>query len=101
MDCAGVGVYGVGCDAACGAFDADNGQSLTMTASSGQRVKVTRNTVDFSFSPSGSVGVWLGDDAWAGGASYSPPAGTETAHLSGNSIADVSNSVVIGGGATF
>jgi len=94
-----IGVYGLGCDAYCGYFNANNGNSLTMTASMGQTVKVTSNKINFTSTPSGSYGIWLGDDSWSAPSGYYPPAGSEKVHVSGNSISHVGNSILIGGGA--
>lgn len=95
-----VGIFGVGCDSYCGYFKADNGQTLTATAAANQAVRITRNTINFSGSPSGSYGIWLGDNNWVGNSSYYPPAGHESARLSGNSVSGASTSLKIGGGAS-
>jgi len=94
-----IGVYGLGCDAYCGYFNADNGKTLTMTASMGQTAKVTSNKINFTSTPSGSYGIWLGDNSWTAPSGYYPPAGSERVHVSGNSISGVANSILIGGGA--
>ncbi len=95
-----IGIFGVGCDSYCGYFNADNGQTLTATAAANQAVRVTRNTINFSGSPSGSYGIWLGDNNWVGNSDYYPPAGHEDAHLSGNTISGATTSITIGGGAS-
>jgi len=70
-----------------------------MTASLGQTVKVTSNKINFTSTPSGSSGIWLGDNSWSASSGYYPPAGSEKVHVSGNSIIDAANSILIGGGA--
>ncbi len=95
-----IGVYGVGCDAYCGYFNANNNQSLTNTAAMGQTVSLTNNRIDFVGDPAGSYGIWMGDDSWTGGGGYYGPAGSEAVHLVNNSTKNVDNKVVIGGGAT-
>ncbi len=95
-----IGIYGVGCDAYCGYFNANNGQSLTNTAAMGQAVALTNNRIDFVGNPAGSYGIWMGDDDWTGGGGFYAPAGSEAVHLVNNSTKNVHNKVVIGGGAT-
>ncbi len=94
-----VGVYGVGCDAYCGDFNDNDDQPLNTVASAHQPVSVANNTINFASSPSGSVGIWLGDNSWTGGAGYSGPSGSERVSTSGNLISNVGTTVLIGGGA--
>jgi hypothetical protein len=94
-----VGVYGVGCDAYCNDFTDANSQPLNTVASNSQNVAVISNTINFSSAPSGSVGIWLGDDSWTGGSGYAGPSGRETVTLVGNSISNVGTPTLIGGGA--
>lgn len=97
-----IGVYGVGCDAYCGYFNDNNGSPLNSVAASGQRVTVAKNTINFaSPPPSGSYGIWLGDDAWSGGSGYYAPAGSETVSVSNPSIHNVTHPLVIDPGATI
>jgi hypothetical protein len=95
-----IGIYGVGCDAYCGYFNDNHGQSLTATASSGQIVKLSHNHVNFNSTPAGSYGIWLGDDNWSAQPGYYGPAGSEKALLSANTEAKVATLIEIGGGAT-
>jgi hypothetical protein len=97
-----IGVYGVGCDAYCGYFTANNGSFLNTVAASGQRVSVAKNTIDFaSPAPSGSYGIWLGDDGWVSATGYYGPAGSETVTVANPSIHNVTHPLVIDPGATL
>jgi hypothetical protein len=98
-----IGVYGVGCDAYCGYFTANNGAFLNVAAASGQRVNVAKNTIDFaSPAPSGTYGIWLGDSAWTGdGVNYFSPAGSEDVTVANPAIHNVTHTVVIDPGATL
>jgi hypothetical protein len=96
-----IGVYGVGCDAYCGYFNTDDGASLTATASGHQVVKIAKDTIDFASSPSGSYGIWLGDNAWAAAPGYYAPAGTEAVKLGRCTVTHVAHTELIDSGATL
>ena len=95
-----IGIYGVGCDSYCGYFNANNGQSLTNTASTGQAVRLTGNSIDFAATPARSFAIWMGDNSWTGNSSFFGPAGCDVVHPSGIRVRNVGTKVVIGGGAT-
>lgn len=95
-----IGIYGLGCDDYCGYFNDNDGHSLTSTASSGQLVTLGHDTINFHSSPSGSYGIWLGDNSWSAQPGYYGPAGSETVHLSVDTESNVATHVVIGGGAS-
>jgi hypothetical protein len=95
-----VGVFGVGCDDYCGYFeDHSGGAALNTVASSTQAITVFHNTVNFSSTPAGSYGIWLGDNSWTGNASYYAPAGHEVPSVSQNNISNVATPETIAGGA--
>jgi hypothetical protein len=95
-----IGVFGVGCDAYCGYFeDHAGGAALNTVASSTQAITVFHNTVNFSSTPAGSYGIWLGFNTWTGNASYYAPAGHEVPSVSQNSISNVATPETIAGGA--
>jgi hypothetical protein len=95
-----IGVFGVGCDAYCGYFeDHPGGAALNTVASTTQAITVFHNTVNFSSTPAGSYGIWLGDNSWTGNASYYAPAGHEVPSVSQNTISNVATPETIAGGA--
>jgi hypothetical protein len=95
-----IGIFGVGCDAYCGYFtDHVGGAALNTKASSTQAITVFHNTVNFSSTPSGSYGIWLGDNSWTGNANYYAPAGHEVPTVSQNTISNVATPETIAGGA--
>ena len=95
-----IGVFGVGCDDYCGYFeDHPGGAALNTVASSTQAITVFHNTVNFSSTPAGSYGIWLGDNSWTGNASYYAPAGHEVPSVSQNSVSNVATPETIAGGA--
>ena len=76
-----IGVFGVGCDAYCLYFtDHPGGATLNTVASSSQAISVHSNTINFTSTPAGSYGIWLGDNSWAAAPGYSGPAGHEESH---------------------
>jgi hypothetical protein len=95
-----IGVYGVGCDGYCGYFNADNGHSLTSTASSDQSVVVRLNSVNFAGAPPRTYGIWLGDDGWTATGSYYPPAGSEKVTVSRNTVTGATHPLLIDAGAS-
>ena len=96
-----IGIYGVGCDGYCSFFTANNGDSLDSVAASNQAVTVSGNTINFaSPAPSGSYGIWLGEQ-WIGGGGYAAPAGTEKVSVTNPGIHNVTHLLVIDAGATF
>jgi hypothetical protein len=98
-----VGIYAVGCDEWCGYFSDVNGDLLNAVAASTQVVKVTNNTVNFGSTPSGSGGIWLGDDSWSADPGYGAfgPAGGEHVTVHNNAVSNAALLVTIGGGATI
>ena len=97
---ASIGVFGVGCDDYCMYFkDHAGGQTLDTVASNSQHITVHSNTINFASTPPGSYGVWLGDNSWAGNASYSAPAGKEVPVVTDNTITNVDTPLTIAGGA--
>ncbi len=95
-----IGVFGVGCDDYCGYFsDHPGGAALNTKASATQAITVFHNTVNFSSTPPGSYGIWLGDNSWTGNASYYAPAGHEVPSVSQNNISNVATPETIAGGA--
>jgi hypothetical protein len=94
-----IGIYGVACDAYCGYFNDVNGASLASTAALLQRVSLVSDKIDFGATPSGSDGIWLGDNSWSGGGGYAAPSGSESYKLIYLSIANVATPELIGGGA--
>jgi hypothetical protein len=97
-----IGVYGVACDAYCGYFSDKDGAALDAVASTGQHVSVDTNTINFAApAPSGSYGIWLGDDGWTRGGGYNGPAGSETVAISDTTISNVSHLLVVDAGASL
>lgn len=97
-----IGVYGVACDAYCGYFNDNNGAALDAVASAGQDVLVNTDTINFAApAPSGSYGIWLGDDSWTGGGGDYAPAGSETVTISDTAISNVSHLLVVDAGASL
>ena len=96
-----IGIFGVGCDAYCLYFtDHPGGATLDTVASSSQAITVEHNLVNFTSTPAGSYGIWLGDASWTGVPSeYSGPAGHEVPTRSNNTIRNVAHGAVTGAGA--
>jgi hypothetical protein len=95
-----IGIFGVGCDAYCMYFtDHPGGAELNTVASTAQTISVHSNTINFASTPSGSYGVWLGDNSWTGNASFSGPAGKEVPTVTDNNITNVGTPLTIAGGA--
>jgi hypothetical protein len=95
-----IGVFSVGCDAYCGYFDDHpGGAALNTVASTTQAITVFKNTVNFSSTPAGSYGIWLGDNSWTGNATYYAPAGHEVPTVSQNTLSNVATPETIAGGA--
>jgi hypothetical protein len=96
-----IGVFGVGCDDYCMYFtDHTGGAMLNTVASTHQTIKLTNNTINFNASPTGSHGIWLGDNSWSAAPGYSAPAGHEDPTVAGsNSISHVATPLTIAGGA--
>ena len=57
------------------------------------------NTINFTSTPAGSYGIWLGDNSWAAAPGYSGPAGHEVPTVTGNHVSNVDNPLTIAGGA--
>ena len=96
-----IGIYGLGCDAYCGYFNADDGSSLAATAARAQVVKIAKDTVDFTSAPARSYGIWLGDNAWTAGNGYAGPAGAEAVKLGRCTVKNVAHTVAVDSGATL
>ena len=95
-----IGIFGVGCDAYCMYFtDHPGGATLDTVASSTQTILVHSNTINFTSTPAGSYGIWLGDNSWSAAPGYSGPAGHEVPTVTGNNVSNVNTPLTIGGGA--
>ena len=95
-----IGVFGVGCDDYCFYFmDHPGGPALNTVANNAQPILVHSNTINFSSTPAGSYGIWLGDNSWAGNATYSAPAGKEVPTVTNNHVTNVNTPLTIAGGA--
>lgn len=96
-----VGIFGVGCDEVCYLTDAD-GQPYNTVAAQNQPVSMINNTFNFASSPSGSIGIWMGDQGWsASPPTWSGPAGSEFVTFLGNKFSNVPTRLRLDSGANF